>query len=427
MYNRGMDANLQFLQNLVIALLLGSLIGVEREKDHHDNRHDNHEFGGIRTMSLVGMLGFLVYELFADNLVLLSVFTGAFLILLTVSYVISSLLNKNSGATTEIAAIFVYLTGLLVARGQLLFAASVTLVVVLLLYFKEKLHGFANKVAKIELYDAIKFIAVVFVVLPLLPNRNFGPLESINPYMIWLIVVLISGISFLSYVAVKMLGAKRGIALSGFFGGLISSTATSVSFSELSHKSKKIVNPLVAGILIACAGMFFRVLVEVAFVNRLILPDLLPSLLAMGFLGFLFAGYFWFVRKESADESYTDKDLNLKSPLQLGYAIQFALLLSALLFITTYVSKYYGNGGIYLTSFLTGLVDVDAIVVSMANLSLKGAVDQTTAVTAITLAVMTNTFSKALIVIFVASGKVGVKTMLSLLLVIAGGAVVLAI
>lgn len=421
-----MNANLLFLQNLVIALLLGSLVGVEREKDYHENKQ-THEFGGIRTMSLVGMLGFLVYELFGDNLVLLSVFSAAFLILLTASYVVSSLLSKSSGATTEFAAIFVYLMGILVARGQLLFAASVTLVVVMLLYFKEKLHGFAHHIEKIELYDAIKFVAVVFVILPLLPNKNYGPLEAINPYTIWLIVVLISGISFLSYIAVKIAGTKRGIGLGGFFGGLISSTAVSVSFSESSNKSKKIVNPFVLGILIACSAMFFKVLVEVAFVNAAILPNLLLPLTMMGILGFILAGYFWFINKEGKDEHYSDKDLNLKSPLQLGSAIQFALLLTALLFVSSYVSKYYGSGGIYLTSFFTGLLDVDAITVSMANLSLTGAVSQSTAVTAITIATMTNTFSKALIVVFVASRKVGVKTTLSLLLIIMSGVIALAI
>lgn len=422
-----MSANLLFLQNLIIALLLGSVIGVEREKDHHANQHETHEFGGIRTMSLVGMLGFLVYELFADNLVLLAVFTGAFLLLLMASYVITSVLNKNSGATTEIAAIFVYLTGLLVARGDLLFAASVTLVVVLLLYFKERLHGFANRIEKAELYDAIKFIAVVFVVLPLLPNRNFGPLDAFNPYTIWIIVVLISGISFLSYIAIRIVGAKKGIGLSGFLGGLISSTAVSVSFSEISRRNKKIINPFVFGILIAGSGMFIRVLVEVAFVNRTIVPNLLPPFLVMGVFGFLLAGYFWFASKEGATETYTAKDLNLKSPLQLGAAIQFALLLTALLFISTYVSKYYGSGGIFLTSFLTGLVDADAISVSMANLSLKGTVDNATAVTAITIAAMTNTFSKSLIVLFVASRKVGVKTMLALLAMILAGALALVV
>ena len=235
-----MDANLQFLQNLIIALLLGSLIGVEREKDHHGNIENvKHEFGGIRTMSLIGMLGYLVYQVFGDNLILLATFTGAFLLLLIASYVVTSALNKNTGATTEIAAIFTYIMGILVAQDQLLYASSVTLIVVLLLYFKEKLHDFAHHVERSELYDAIKFIAVVFVILPILPNQTYDSFGVINPYLIWLIVVLISTISFLSYVSIKVIGPKRGIGASGLLGGLISSTAVSISLAEISKKTKK--------------------------------------------------------------------------------------------------------------------------------------------------------------------------------------------
>lgn len=421
-----MDANLQFLQNLIIALLLGSLIGVEREKDHHDNgEHAQHEFGGIRTMSLVGMLGFLVNEVFSTNLVMLATFTGAFLVLLVASYVVSSNLNKNSGATTELAAIFTYIMGILVARDQLLYAATVTLIVVLLLYFKEKLHDFAHRVEKNELYDAIKFIAVVFVVLPILPNQTYDTFGVINPYMIWLIVVLISTISFLSYVVIKMIGAKKGIGAMGFLGGLISSTAVVVNFSELSKKTKKIVNPFVIGILFASVALFIRTLIEISFINPILTSILIIPLSTMGATALLLSIFFWFRGKEQNLTSYSDKDLNFKSPLQLGTAIKFSLLLTSLLFVTAYVSKYYGSGGIYITSFLTGLLDVDAITVSMANLSLKGEVTEITAATAVSIALITNTVSKGFIVFFFASRPVAWRTILSVFFVVGVGVITL--
>lgn len=421
-----MDANLQFLQNLIIALLLGSLIGVEREKDHHDNgEHAQHEFGGIRTMSLVGMLGFLVHEVFSTNLVMLATFTGAFLVLLVASYVVSSNLNKNSGATTELAAIFTYIMGILVARDQLLYAASVTLIVVLLLYFKEKLHDFAHHVEKNELYDAIKFIAVVFVVLPILPNKTYDQFGVVNPYMIWLIVVLISTISFLSYVVIKAIGAKKGIGAMGFFGGLISSTAVVINFSELSKKTKKIIHPFVIGILLASVAMFTRTLLEISFINSTLFSLLIVPFSLMGVTAILLSVFFWFRGRGDNNASYSDKDLALKSPLQLGTAIKFSLLLTSLLFVTAYVSKYYGNGGIYITSFLTGLMDVDAITVSMGNLSLKGEVTAMTATTAISIAVMTNTITKGFIVFFFASRPVALRTILSVFLVVGVGVVTL--
>lgn len=417
-----MDANLQFLQNLIIALLLGSLIGVEREKDHHENgENSQHEFGGIRTMSLVGMLGFLVTRVFTDDLVMLATFTGAFLLLLVASYVVSSNLNKNSGATTEIAAMFTYIMGILVAKDQLLYATPVTLIVVLLLYFKEKLHDFAHHVEKNELYDAIKFIAVVFVILPLLPNKTYDSFGVINPYLIWLIVVLISTISFLSYVAIKVIGTKKGIGASGFFGGLISSTAVVINFSELSKKTKKIINPIVIGILLASPAMFVRILIEVSFINPALFSTLVAPLSLMSITAILLAVFFWFRGKDETGNTYSDKDLKLKSPLQLGTAIQFSLLLTALLFVTAYVSRYYGRGGIYLTSFFTGFVDVDAITVSMGNLSLKGEISSAIASTAILIAIMTNTIVKAFIVFFFASRPVAVKTIFSMIIVVTVG------
>ncbi len=421
-----MDANLQFLQNLIIALLLGSLIGVEREKDHHGNTENlQYEFGGIRTMSLIGMLGYLVYQVFGDNLVLLSTFTGAFLLLLIASYVVTSALNKNTGATTEIAAIFTYIMGILVAQDQLLYASSVTLIVVMLLYFKEKLHDFAHHIEKDELYDAIKFIAVVFVILPILPNQTYDAFGVVNPYLIWLIVVLISTISFLSYVAIKVIGPKRGIGASGFLGGLISSTAVSISLAELSKKTKKIVNPFVVGILLASSTMFVRVLLEITFVNPALFSTLILPLSVMAVSGLFVSAIFWFKEKDSSLNNYSGKDLKLKSPLQLTTAIQFALLLTGLLFVTAYVSKYYGSGGIYVTSFLTGLLDVDAITVSMANLSLKGEITSVVASTAITIAVMTNTLTKGFIVFFFASSAVGRRTILSMLFIVTTGLITL--
>ena len=250
-----MSEQLLFLQNLGLALLLGSLIGLERERTRH--QEDVHEFGGIRTLSLISVLGYLVYSIFPDS-VFFYIITAGFLALLVASYVMASYIDKTNGATTEVAGLFTYFIGILMAKGDLLIAAVITLVVVLLLYFKKPLHDLAHRIEKEELYDTIKFIAVVFVVLPLLPDQTFGPLEVLNPYEIWLIVVLISTISFISYIAIKVVGPKRGIGVGGFLGGLTSSTAVSLSFSQLSKKSSKIVNPFVFGILIASSAMFLR-------------------------------------------------------------------------------------------------------------------------------------------------------------------------
>lgn len=395
------------------------LIGVERER--RNNNQTVTTFGGIRTMSLVGMLGYLVFYIFSGSVLLFSIFTGAFLLLIVSEYVVSGVIAKDFGATSEIATIFVYLSGILVGMGELVLATVVTLTVLLLLYFKEPLHAFVNRVEKEEIYDTIKFIVVVFVIFPLLPNKTFGPLDVLNPHTIWLVVVLVSSISFVSYVAIKFFGSKKGMGLGGFLGGLISSTAVAMSFSALSKKSKKIINPFVFGILIASSAMFFRVLFETSVLNVGLFHTLLLPMFFMGGTGILISMFFWFKRDHISQNTTVDKQLNFKTPFQLWSALQFGFFFAALLFISKFASINYGEQGLFVTSFLSGFVDVDAITVSMANLSANGDITNLAATVAISIATMTNTFVKGMIVLFFGSTFVGRKVFFSMILIILAG------
>jgi uncharacterized membrane protein (DUF4010 family) len=413
-----MTDSLIFFQQLGMALLLGGLIGLEREKNRLKQK-DLHEFGGLRTMALLSIYGFIVYELYGQAPLLFAVFTAGYFALLVAAYVMAARLNKNSGATTEVASIFVYLIGVLIGMGEPLIATVLSLTVLLLLYFKERLRDFAKRVEKEELYDTVKFIAIAFVVLPLLPNETFGPLDVLNPYTIWLVVVLISSISFVSYIGIKLLGSKKGIGMGGFLGGLISSTAVSMTFSQLSKKSRSIVNPFVFGILIAASAMFFRVILAVWVLNSALLDQLMVPLLSMGVTGFLLSLFFWL--KKEKKTSLTEDQLSLDSPFQLLPALKFGLLFAALIFISKYASEYIGKEGLYLTAFISGAVDVDAITVSMANLSARGDISNALAVQSITIATLTNTFVKGGIVLFFASRAVGLRVLLSVLLIALSG------
>lgn len=421
-----MPQELFFIRDLIIALLLGSLIGIERERSREAAGKGRHEFGGVRTMSLIAMFGYLVHELFSDQLIVFTTFVLGFWSLIVASYVVSSIQNKNSGATTEIAGIFVFLIGILTAMDQHLFASAIALLVAILLFFKGQLHNFAKKLEKEELFSTFKFIAVAFVILPLLPDRTIDPMMVINPNSIWFFMVLVSGISFLSYIAVKILGAKRGLGLGGFFGGLVSSTALSVTFSNLSKKNRKIINPFVFGILIACSAMFFRVLIEVLILNRDLIPALLLPMVLMGVTGIVLSMLFWYVDQNSKYEM-AENDLSLKSPLQLLTAIKFAFLLMILLVISKYATVHFGSNGLYLTALFSGMVDVDAISISMANLSAIGDVQPLVAATTITIAVITNTLVKAGIVFAFASRQVGKRVLGSIVLIVAVGIVTLLI
>lgn len=412
----------QFFQDLGLALLMGGLIGLERERNHGEKT--DHEFGGLRTMSLVAVYGFLSSRLFFDEIFVFIAMASAYFALVVASYVMSSSQNKNSGATTEIAGLFAFLIGVLVGQNgdMTLYATVITLLVVILLYFKTALHKFAHHIDNEELYDTLKFIAVVFVVLPLLPNEFYGPLQVFNPYEIWFVVVLLCSISFASYIGIKLLGPKNGIGIGGFLGGLISSTAVAMSFSALSKKSQKIVNPFVFGILIAASAMFIRVFFTVSIINKTLLDQLTVPLLTMGWVGFLLSAYFWFKKHEHPDSApLSSKDFDLKSPFQLSTALKFALIFAALLYASKYASVTFGDNGLYLTAFLSGTFDVDAITVSMAHLTMEGTVSTHVGALGVLIAAMTNTLSKACFVLFFASRAVGLRVMLSMLLIVASG------
>ena len=420
-----MNGHMLFLQNLVITLLLGGLIGLEREKDRKSK--DLHEFGGIRTMALVSMLGYLAYFLFGDDAVLFPVLTGGFIMLILASYLVCSYLNKRTGATSEVAAFFVYLVGVLMAMNETLYAAVISLIVLLLLYFKEALHGFARGVKKKEIYSTLKFIAVVFVVLPLLPNETFGPLDVLNPYVIWLMIILVASISFASYIAIKLVGPRKGIGLGGFLGGLISSTAVSMSFSQLSKKAKKLVNPFVFGIMIASTAMFFRILLEVAVLNQDLMAYLSAPMISMGCMGLLISLFYWFRKVKDPDKTVSDKDLNFSSPFRLWSAMKFGLFFAALLFISKFASEYFGDQGLYLAALISGLADVDAITVSMANLTATKDVTLIAGATAVTIAAMANTLVKGGIVFMFASRGVGLRVVAAMALIVLTGIVSLLI
>jgi uncharacterized membrane protein (DUF4010 family) len=414
-----MNESLFFLQGLGLSLLLGSLVGIEREKDHHEGVKQ-HQFG-IRTMSLTAMLGYLSYSLFSDNAALFSVITAGFLLLVIASYWKTAVSKAHTGLTTEMAAVFVYLVGVLMGMGHMMIASTTTLLVLLLLFFKEHLHDFANGVSKQEIYAGFKFFAIAFIILPLLPNEVMGPLDVLNPYSIWFVVVLISSISLLSYTAIKWLGPRNGIGFGGFLGGLVSSTAVSMSFSDLSKKNKKVVNPFVFGVIIASTAMFFRVLIEVFALNKALLEQLIIPMGAMGVAGLIVCLVLWISTMNDKKTKFGEKDLHLKSPFQLKPAIQFGLLFAVLLVVSKYASQTFGDQGLYVTAFLSGVMDVDAITVSMANLHKAGDISTNSASIAVTIAAMTNTLSKGLIVLFFGSKRVGRRVLFAMSVILTVG------
>lgn len=420
------------LYDFVIALFIGALVGLEREGKKAAGGGDP-GLGGIRTFILVAMsgalAGWLSGELGAPWIFAAGLVLTAGLVL--AGYVLTVRTGAASpGLTTEVAALVVYLLGGTVMFGYQALAVGLGIITAATLAFKEPLHGFAATVGRDDLYATLKLLIATFIVLPLLPDDAIDPFGAINPYRLWLLVILISGLGFVGYVAVRVMGQARGSALTGVLGGLVSSTAVTLSFSRRSqdeagrHPSRgpHVVDALAAGILLAWLVMFVRILVVVAVVYRALLAELVVPMAAMGATALL-AGL-WFLRGGAADarQAMTDGEVPLRNPFSLMAAARFAALFAAVLVLVALVQRYLPGGGIYLVASLAGLTDVDAITLSMAGFARDGG-DADLAVTAIGVAALTNTLVKAGMVAALAAPALRVRVLSGAGLVLVAGLV----
>jgi uncharacterized membrane protein (DUF4010 family) len=396
-----------------VALGIGILVGLQREYAEYSvdkNRADM--FAGVRTFALLGLLGCSAAYL-ADItgsmwlLIVVSLVVGT---LITGAYLIISWRTKEVGLTTEVAAILTLLTGALAYWDQITMAAAIGVATTVLLALKFELRTLVTQITREDIYATLRFAVITVIILPILPKQGLGsaPFDVLNPYKIWLMVVLISGISFLGYVLNKLVGARQGIGLTGLLGGLTSSTAVTMSFSQRSQIQTQLAKPFALAVIVAWTMMFPRVLVEVRIVNPALLPVLWPPIVAAGVAGLLYSAYLYFLQRPEKDE-----EVSFTNPFELGPAIQFGLMYAVILLISRVVElSTLGSGGIYLSSIVSGLVDVDAITLSMAQLSsVPGGLDLKVAERAIVLAAMSNTAVKGGIVVFTGSAALR-KTLL---------------
>ncbi len=306
--------------------------------------------------------------------------------------------QSDTGLTTEIAAVIALVVGMLCTWGQLELAAALGVGTTLLLALKLETTSLARSIDREDVFATLKFAVITGVILPVLPREGFGPppFDVLIPYNVWLVVVLISGISFLGYVLIQVVGPRRGVGLTGLLGGLASSTAVTLSLAQRSRDAPSLARAFSMGVVLAWTVMFLRVLVEVAAVNVALLWVVGGPVLAMMTAGFLYAGYIYMVEEPAVEEEATV----LQNPFRLIPAITFGLLYAVILVATSAAQSYFGSAGIYATSLLSGLADVDAITLSMARLSgPTGDVGIRTAARAIVIGAAANTLLKGGIVV----------------------------
>ena len=372
---------------LAIAIGLGLLVGMQREWVADKPI-------GLRSFALISTIGGLV-GLFATQYGAWILASGLIAITIAV-YTHSILLARKDhvyGTTTELAAIAMFLIGALATSGFIAGAVVLGGIVTLLLHWKDPLHTLVARIGEHEFQAIARFVLISLVVLPILPNIAYGPYSVLNPWQIWLMVVLIVSINLAAYVSLKVSSGKGGALLSGVLGGLISSTATTVSFSTRS-RSDPIVVPI-AGIviLVASALVYFRIVIEISVVARSLLPELIVPIIA--FLG-LFAVVIG-VMLTRLPKIATEK-LETSNPAELKTALTFGLLYSLVLFISAAVNEQFGEAMLYPVALISGLTDVDAITLSIGRLFTEGRIDEDIAWRVIFVASLANLAFKAGIV-----------------------------
>jgi uncharacterized membrane protein (DUF4010 family) len=388
----GLD--LDAIRNFGTALLLGALVGIEREK----RKADEHEpsIGGLRTfivMALLGALGGSLSRMLQSPIVLVAVVATAGLIVLA-GYVLAGRQYPDSlGLTTESAAIVVCLLGAMTTLGHREIAVPLAIVTAAVLAYKQPLHGFVEQIRWDDIYAGLRLLIATFIVLPLLPTEAIDPWGALKPYSLWLLVLLISSLSLVGYVGNRLLGAERGIVLAGLTGGLVSSTAVTLSCARQSRDAEKRATMLAAcAILLAWCIMFGRVVVEVLVVNRELVSSLLVPFVAMGLVAAGLAGMLYWRAANGGDRGKAAAEVPLRNPFSLTEAAKFGAFFAAVLLVVKFVQSRFPGQGLYMVAALAGLTDVDAITLSMAEYAKGG--DSHVAVNAIVIATLANTIVK---------------------------------
>lgn len=346
----------QLFQSLAISLLLGGLVGLQRQ--HVDSR-----LGGVRTFPLVTVFGSLCAILagpFGGWMVAVGLLATVAVIALGSRQVRS---EADHGITSEVAMLVMFAVGALCVSGPMIIAVVVGASVAVLLQFKPQLHGLVTKLGDADIKAIMQFVLITFIVLPVLPNKTYDPFEVLNPHEIWLMVVLVVGISLGGYISYKFLGHHVGLILSGLLGGIISSTATTASYARRTAQQPALVPAAATVICLATGVSFVRILLEVAVVSRTLLPAVAPVLIGLTVVSLLFA--LAYSRRSSQSSEMMPSQGN---PSELKSAILFGVLYGVVLIAVAASKEHLPDTGLFVIAALSGLADLDAITLSTARL-----------------------------------------------------------
>ena len=407
----------QIALGLAVSLALGLLIGLERGWKERDAQEGT-RVAGLRTFGLLGLFGGTVGLLSEGgrNPVLGFAFVALAAILAT-AYAVRAQRSDDVGLTSVVAGVVTFALGAMATRGYVTEAAAVAVVTTIVLGVKPLLHGWLQALENHELYAGLKLLLVSLVVLPVLPDRGYGPWNALNPYAIWWMVVLIATISFSGYLAMKLVGARRGVVITGLLAGLASSTALTLHFSRLATRYPESRGILATGILIACGTMFPRMLVVASVIEVQLLGLLVAPAAVMAGATYASAALIWW-RAERPAAAHDEPVI--RNPLELGSAITFGVLLAVVLLAGKGLQAWAGDSGVLALAAVSGIADVDAITLALSRMG-GGDIALRLAALGIVLAAAVNSTVKALMSAFIGGSMLAVRVAFPLLLAAVAG------
>ena len=376
---------LEDLYPYLISLAIGLLIGLERERNPSAQ-------AGLRTFSLVALAGTLCAMLTQE--------TGEAWILAAGLLVMGTMMvaahlkearTEDPGTTTVAAVVVCYALGAMVWYGQIHLAITLAILSTVLLYFKAELKGVSQTLSRRDLLSILQFAVLSLVVLPILPDENFGPYNALNPYQVWWMVVLISGLSLAGYAALRIAGPRHGALLTGIFGGVASSTATTLAFSRHAREQERL-TPLAAVVILTANWV---VLIRLAILTGVMAPGLLPDMGVILAGGLLAGVVVLALRWKGLEGKANAPELQLGNPTEIRMALSFGALYAAVLFATAWLTDWAGQVGTYGVAVVSGLTDIDAITLSTLRLLGLDTLGPHEALTAILLALLANIVFKS--------------------------------
>lgn len=384
---------LQYLPAFTISLAIGLLVGLDRERIPSTK-------AGLRTFTLTTLLGTL--------LAMLSEMAGTYWMLVAGLLAVAAMIvttyigvhnEEDPGTTTQAALMLSYCLGAIVWHGYGTIAIMLAVTMTVLLHFKPELQTLSKSLSRQDIQSVLQFAVLSLIILPILPNQDYGPYGTINPHQVWSVVVLISGVSLAGYVALRLVGQRYGAPLLGFFGGLVSSTVATLVYARHGKHGEALARLSVVVILIAN----LVVLVRLAIISAIIAPGISPHILPVLLTGLVFGGAVTFMRWRDMEDTRNIPELKVTNPTELKAALSFGALYAVVLMIAAWLSDIGGSKGLYLLASISGLMDVDAITLSTLRLFEQARVNEWQTVMAISIAFFANLVFK-LGMVFVVGG-----------------------